>query len=118
MTAIAKEVAETSFNEPPKSPMGVLVALTITTSLIIFTFSLSLKFFSKLFLFLQDFSIPTVVSQYWLYNNLETVIPAKAGIQIASGPQGPPSGVEPPLGWNLAQREKTGFRIKSGMTTL
>ncbi|MCJ7748159.1 MAG: hypothetical protein MUP27_10475, partial [Desulfobacterales bacterium] len=25
-------------------------------------------------------------------------------------------GVEPPLGWNLAQREKTGFRIKSGMT--
>jgi len=38
-----------------------------------------------------------------------------AGIQIASGPKGPPSGVEPPLGWNLAQREKTGFpRIKYG----
>jgi hypothetical protein len=37
------------------------------------------------------------------------------GIQIASGPKGPPSGVEPPLGWNLAQREKTGFpRIKYG----
>ena len=36
----------------------------------------------------------------------------------ASGPEGPPSGVEPPLGWNLAQRKKTGFRIKSGMTTL
>jgi hypothetical protein len=37
-------------------------------------------------------------------------------IQIASRPKGPPSGVELPLGWNLAQREKTGFRIKSGMT--
>jgi len=34
-------------------------------------------------------------------------------MQSASGPKGPPSGVEPPLGWNLAQREKTGFpRIK------
>jgi hypothetical protein len=64
-----------------------------------------------------------------LYNNLRAVIPAKAGrrphrapgpegIQVASGPEGPPSGVEPPLGWNLAQREKTGFRIKSGMTKL
>jgi hypothetical protein len=70
--------------------MAVLVALTITTSLIIFTFSLSLKFFSKLFLFLQDFSIPTVVSQYWLYNNLETVIPApyqvRGELQRAAGP--------------------------------
>jgi hypothetical protein len=28
------------------------------------------------------------------------------GIQIAPGPEGPPSGVEPPLGWNLAQRKK------------
>jgi hypothetical protein len=45
MTAIAKEVAETSFNDPPKSPIGVLVALTITTSLILFTFCLSLKVF-------------------------------------------------------------------------
>ena len=35
MTVIAKEVAETSFNDPPKSPMGVLVALTITTSFIV-----------------------------------------------------------------------------------
>jgi hypothetical protein len=37
-------------------------------------------------------------------------------MQSASGPEGPSSGVEPPLGWNLAQREETGFRIKSGMT--
>jgi hypothetical protein len=37
MTVIAKEVAGASFNDPPKSPMGVLVALTITTSLIFFT---------------------------------------------------------------------------------
>jgi hypothetical protein len=35
MTVIAKEVAETSFKDPPKSPMGVLVALTITTSFIV-----------------------------------------------------------------------------------
>ena len=41
-----------------------------------------------------------------LYNNLRDVIPAKAGIQIAPGPEGPPSGVEPPLGWNLAQRKR------------
>jgi hypothetical protein len=34
ITVIAKEVAEISFNDPPKSPIGVLVALTITTSLI------------------------------------------------------------------------------------
>jgi hypothetical protein len=39
-----------------------------------------------------------------LYNNLRAVIPAKAGIQVAYGPKGP-----------LAQREKTGFRIKSGI---
>jgi hypothetical protein len=50
-------------------------------------------------------SIPSVVNPTLLYNNLRDVIPAKAGIQIASGPKGP-----------LAQREKTGFRIKSGMT--
>ena len=38
MTVIVKDVAETSFNDPPKSPMGVLVALTITTSLIVSPF--------------------------------------------------------------------------------
>ena len=66
-------------------------------------------------------SIPSVVNLTLLYNNLRDVIPTKAGRR----PIGPPSGVEPPLGWNLArresrlppaQREKTGFRIKSGMT--
>jgi hypothetical protein len=35
MTVIARDVVETSFNDPPKSPMGVLVALAITTSLIV-----------------------------------------------------------------------------------
>ena len=30
-----------------------------------------------------------------LYHNLRDVIPVKAGIQIASGPEGPLSGVEP-----------------------
>ena len=35
----------------------------------------------------------------------EAVIPAKAGIQIPSGPEGP-----------LAQRKKNGFRVKPGMT--
>ena len=35
----------------------------------------------------------------------EAVIPAKAGIQTASGPEGP-----------MAQRENTGFRVKPGMT--
>ena len=48
MTVIAKEVAETSFNDPPKSPMGVLVALTITTSLIVFSFHLSSSILSKI----------------------------------------------------------------------
>jgi hypothetical protein len=37
-TVIVKDVAETSFNDPPKSPMGVLVALTITTSLMLSPF--------------------------------------------------------------------------------
>jgi hypothetical protein len=40
-----------------------------------------------------------------LYISSEAVIPAKAGIQIASGPEGP-----------MAQRENTGFRVKPGMT--
>ena len=45
------------------------------------------------------------MSLTFLYNNLRTVIPVKAGIQVASGPKGP-----------LAQRENTGFRVKPGMT--
>ncbi len=45
----------------------------------------------------------------------EKAILEEARMQSASGPEGPPSGVEPPLGWNLAQREETGFpRIKYG----
>jgi hypothetical protein len=36
MTLIAKETAETSLKDPPKSPMAVLVALTTTTSLMVF----------------------------------------------------------------------------------
>jgi hypothetical protein len=36
MTIIVRDVVETSFNDPPKSPIGVLVALTMTTSLIVF----------------------------------------------------------------------------------
>jgi hypothetical protein len=57
--------------------------------------------------------ITRVVSQQRFYNNLRAVIPAKAGIQIASGPEGP-----------LAEGENSGFprikygagSIKSGMT--
>ena len=48
MTAIAKEVAETSFNDPPKSPVGVLVAPTITTSLIFSPLSILKNRFSFL----------------------------------------------------------------------
>jgi len=40
MTAIAKEVAETSFKDALKSPMKVLVALTIKTSPIVFPLSI------------------------------------------------------------------------------
>jgi len=40
---MAKDVAETSFNDPPKSSIGVLVALTITTSFHRLSFAESIR---------------------------------------------------------------------------